>query len=164
MNLEKLFDEQFELSNCSSDKQRMDVLIEKISDFEVITNQMRALKNKYRQNVIDSWKDDIKNRYPFLKECDFEGKYVGVDIMYYGKVIHVFIHSDGQLYCQVEYDRNLPLEERSISNSPIMDLKDILTNKPNQTCIWKYFNNDDVAGVYSCFLEVIKRCINKQNM
>ena len=27
----------------------------------------------------------------------------------------------------------------------------------------KYFNIDDVDGVYNCFLEVIKRCINKQD-
>ena len=161
MNLEKLFDEHFELSNCSSDKQRMDVLIDKISDFEVITNQMRALKNKYRQNIIDSWKDDIKNRYPFLKECVFDGKYVGVDINYYGKVIHIFIYIEKtQLYCQVEYDRSLPEKERLIANSPVKNLKDILTYE-TQTCIWKYFNYDDVAGVYSCFLEVIKRCVNK---
>ena len=164
MNLEKLFDEHFELSNCSSDKQRMDVLNEKISDFEVITNQMRALKNKYRQNVIDSWKDDIKKRYPFLEECEFEEKYIGVNIKYYGKVIHIVIHIEkNQLYCQVEYDRNLPEEDRLIANSPVMNLKDILPEK-TQTCIWKYFNYDDVAGVYSCFLEVIKRCINKQNL
>ena len=164
MNLEKLFDEQFELSNCSSDKQRMDILNEKISDFESITNQMRILKNKYRQNIIESWKVDLKNRYPYLKECNFDGKFVGVDIKFYGKIIHVFVHYDSTgLYCQVEYDRNLPKEERMIANTHVMDLKDILTNRPNQDCIWKYFNIDDVDGVYNCFLEVIKRCINKQD-
>ena len=164
MNLEKLFDEQFELSNCSSDKQRMDILNEKISDFESIINQMRILKNKYRQNIIESWKVDLKNRYPFLKECNFDGKFVGVDVKFYGKIIHVFVHYDSTgLYCQVEYDRNLPKEERMIANTHVMDLKDILTNRPNQDCIWKYFNIDDVDGVYNCFLEVIKRCINKQD-
>lgn len=165
MNLEKLFDEHFELSNCSNDNERLEVLKEKISDFEAITNQMRTLKNKYRLNIIESWKDDIKIRYPFLKECGFDEKYVGVDIKYYGKIIHVFIHEDKDgIFCQVEYDRSHP-KERMIENTHVMDLKDILThtNKPNPDCIWKWFNFDDVDGVYNCFLEVIKRCINKQN-
>ena len=63
----------------------------------------------------------------------------------------------------MEYDRNLPKEERMIANTHVMDLKDILTNRPDPDCIWKYFNIDDVDGVYNCFLEVIKRCINKQD-
>ena len=163
MNLEKLFDEQFELSNCSSDKQRMDILNEKISDFDSIINQMRILKNKYRQNIIDSWKADIKSRFPMLNECSFPAKYVGVDINFYGKTINVFIHVySNQLFCQIQYDINLPKEERNIANSHIMDLKDIL-DKSDNDCLWKYFNIDDVDGVYNCFLEVIKRCINKQD-
>ena len=133
MNIEKLFEEQFELSNCSSDKNRMDVLNDKISDFESITNQMRNLKNKYRQNIIDSWQDDIRNRYPMLQESTIKDKYVGVDINYYGKLIHVFIYADSQLYCQVEYDNNLPDEERLIAETPVLNLSDILTNKPNKT-------------------------------
>lgn len=160
MNLERLFEEQFELSKCSSDKKRMDVLIDKISDFQTITNQMRSLKNKYRQNIIDSWQDDIRNRYPMLQESTIKDKYVGVDINYYGKVIHVFVYANSQLYCQVEYDNNLPAKERLIANTPVMKLSDILTNNPNETQLWKYFNIDDVEGVYDCFIKVVERCIN----
>jgi hypothetical protein len=159
MNLERLFEEQFELSKCSSDKKRMDVLIDKISDFQTITNQMRSLKNKYRQNIIDSWQDDIRNRYPMLQESTIKDKYVGVDINYYGKVIHVFVYANSQLYCQVEYDNNLPAKERLIANTPVMKLSDIL-NKTNETQLWKYFNIDDVEGVYDCFIKVVERCIN----
>lgn len=162
MNLEKLFEEQFELSKCSSDKKRMDILIDKISDFQTIINQMRALKSKYRQNIIDSWQDDIRNRYPMLQESTIKDIHVGVDINYYGKVIHVFISADSQLYCQVEYDNTLPYEERLIADTPVMKLSDILTNKPNETQLWKYFNIDDVEGVYDCFLKVVERCINSE--
>lgn len=160
MNLEKLFDEQFGLSNCSSDKERMELLNDKISDFESIINQIRNLKNKYRQKIIDSWKEDIKNRYPMLKESTIEGILVGVVVNYYGKSLHIIISTDSQFYCQVEYDKELPEEEQTIADSPVMNLKDILTNKPNQKQLWKYFNIDDVEGVYKCFIEVIERCIN----
>ena len=160
MNLEKLFDEQFELSTCSSDKERMELLNEKISDFESIINQIRNLKNKYRQKIIDSWKEDIKHRYPMLKQSTIEGILVGVVINYFGKSLHVIISTDSQLYCQVEYDKELPEEEQRIADSPVMNLKDILTNKPNQKQLWKYFNIDDVEGVYKCFIEVIERCLN----
>ena len=165
MNLEKLFDEHFELSNCSSDKKRFEVLKEKISDFETITNQMRALKNKYRQNIIESRKDDIKILYPMLQECHFPDKFVGVDINYYGKMVHVFIYTETKrTYCQIEYDRNLPKEDRRISETPVMKLKEEgLLIDSNDTQLWKYFELDDIDGVYNCFLEVIKRCINKQN-
>ena len=112
----------------------------------------------------------FKNFENKMKDPDFEyknstkvttikDKYVGVDINYYGKLIHVFIYADSQLYCQVEYDNNLPDEERLIAETPVMNLSDILTNKPNKTQLWKYFNRDDVEGVYNCFLKVIERCI-----
>ena len=54
---------------------------------------------------------------------------------------------------------NLPNEERLIADTPVMKLSDIL-NKPNQTQLWKYFNIDDVEGVYDCFIKVVERCIN----
>jgi hypothetical protein len=65
---------------------------------------------------------------------------------------------------QIEYDRNLPKEDRRISETPVMKLKEEgLLIDSNDTQLWKYFELDDIDGVYNCFLEVIKRCINKQN-
>ena len=95
-----------------------------------------------------------------LKQSTIEGILVGVVINYFGKSLHVIISTDSQLYCQVEYDKELPEEEQRIADSPVMNLKDILTNKPNQKQLWKYFNIDDVEGVYKCFIEVIERCLN----
>lgn len=158
MNLEELIVKHFDLSNCYSDKDRIDVLKEKISDFNKITT---ALIDKYRKNIFDSWKNDVKYRYPMLLECSFPDKYIGVDIKYYGKLIHVFIYSNSQFYCQVEYDRNLPEDERKIQDSPVMKLNDLLKSK-NETQLWRYFNYDDFDGVYDCFKKVVERCVNSQ--
>ena len=158
MNLEELIVEHLDLSNCSSDKDRIDVLKKKISDFNRITN---ALVDKYRQNIFDSWKSDIRSHFTTLSECPFPDKYIGVDIDYYGKLIHVFIYANSRFYCQVEYDRSLPEDERKIKGSPVMQLDNLLKYK-NDTQIWEYFNYDDFEGVYDCFKKVIDRCLNSK--
>lgn len=160
MNLDKLISDHFELDKCKNDKERACLLQEKINELQDLIQKMQSLKNKTRQNIIEEWKQVTKERYPELHPLE-KGEYTDVSFDYIdGKKVNVIINDNGQLYCQVQFDTNLPQEERKVENTKIMTLKDVLPEpkkNPND-CIWKYFSKDDYDGVFNLFIEVVERC------
>ena len=160
MNLEKIISSHFELHKCKDDKERVRLLSEKIDDIKELNQQMDNLWNAIRQRIFDSWKLDVKMKYPDLKP-GYPEDFVGVSMMVGGKKTIIRINEEnGELYCQVEYDYNLPAEERCLKESPLIALMDILPKSyKDLKCIWKYYNLNDYDEVYSCFLEVVERCL-----
>ena len=160
MNLEKIISNHFELDKCKDDKERVRLLSEKIKDIEELKTQMGNVKKAIRQRIFDGWKLDVKMKYPDL-EPGYPWDYFGASIMIGKKKTIIRINKDGGgLYCLVEYDNKLPDEERCLKESPLIVLMDILPQSyKNLKCIWKYYDIYDYDGVYSCFLEVVERCL-----
>lgn len=163
MNLEKIISSHFELDKCKDDKERVRLLSERIDDIKELNQQMDNLWNAIRQRIFDSWKLDVKMKYPDLKP-GYPEDYVGVSMMIGGKKTVIRIHKDDRLFCHVEFDRSLVESERNIIESPLMNLRDALPEPRNcSNGIWKHYGFNDYEGVYSCFLEVVERCLNMKD-
>lgn len=165
MNIQKIISDIFELQNCKSDKERYQLLQEKIEDFNKIINQMQQMQNSYyhelQKQYVSKWIPEVEKKYPQIEFCDFQGKEcfgLCVAKEYSGRKIQLYIGYDGQLYCQAQFDNSLPHEERLIEDTPLHSLKDILPNK-NEVCIWKYYNLFDFDGVFECFINTLERII-----
>ena len=165
MNIQKIISDNFELQNCKSDKERYQLLQEKIEDFNKIINQMQQMKNSYyhelQKQYVSKWIPEVEKKYPQIEFCDFQGKEcfgLCVAKEYSGRKIQLFIGYNGQLYCQAQFDNSLPYEERLIEDTPLQSLKDILPEK-NKDCIWKYYNLFDFDGVFECFINTLERII-----
>lgn len=160
MNLEEIISSHFELEKCKDDKERARFLSEKIGDIKELERQMDKVRNRIRQKIFDSWRQDVKMKYPDL-EAGYHNDYVGVSMVIGKKRVILRINEDGSgLYCQIEYDSSLPEKERDLLESPLMSLRDFLPQPRNYSdSIWKYYGIDDYDGVYSCFLAVVERCL-----
>lgn len=160
MNLDKLISDHFELDKCKNDKERTCLLQEKMNELQDLIYKMQSLKEKTRQNIFEEWKQITKEKFPELHPLE-KGEYSDVSFnSINGKKVNVIINEDNQLYCQVQFDTDLPQEERKVENTKIMALKDVLPEpkkNPND-CVWKYFSKDDYDGVFNLFLEVVERC------
>lgn len=158
MNLNKMISEHFELEKCKNDQERFNSISDIINDMNNLIKQMELMKNSYRKNIYEFWRQDIKNRYPNLKPYT-DSIIVGISFIIENKETWIYINNDTQLYCEIQFNDSLPNNERFIEKSSIMSLKDILTKK-NDFCIWEYFDINDFDGAYNCFLEVINRCLS----
>ena len=168
MDLQKIISDNFELQNCKSDKERYQLLQEKIEDFNKIINQMQLMKDKYyhelQKQYVSKWIPEVEKKYPQIEFCDFHGygkECFGLCVakVYEGRKIQLYIGYNGQLYCQAQFDNSLPYEERLIEDTPLQSLNDILPSK-TKDCIWKYYNLFDFDGVFECFINVLERVIN----
>ena len=158
MNLNKMISDHFELEKCKNDQERFNSISDIINDKNNLIKQMELMKNSYRKNIYEFWRQDIKNRYPNLKPYT-DSIIVGISFIIENKETWIYINNDTQLYCEIQFNDSLPNNERFIEKSSIMSLKDILTKK-NDFCIWEYFDINDFDGAYNCFLEVINRCLS----
>ena len=158
MNLNKMISDHFELEKCKNDQERFNSISDIINDMNNLIKQMELMKNSYRKNIYEFWRQDIKNRYPNLKPYT-DSIIVGISFIIENKETWIYINNDTQLYCEIQFNNSLPNNERFIEKSSIMSLKDILTKK-NDFCIWEYFDINDFDGAYNCFLEVINRCLS----
>lgn len=158
MNLNKMISDHFELEKCKNDQERFNSISDIINDMNNLIKQMELMKNSYRKNIYEFWRQDIKNRYPNLKPYT-DSIIVGISFIIENKETWIYINNDTQLYCEIQFNDSLPNNERFIEKSSIMSLKDILTKK-NDFCIWEYFDINDFDGAYNCFLEVINRCLS----
>lgn len=162
MKLNKMIGDYFELEKCKDDKERIRLLSDKIEDMKELVSQMESVLDVYCDNIYDSWKADVKRRFPFLK-TGYSQDHVSVSVPIGGKDVIIRINEDRNgMYCQVEYSSSLPEPKRRIANSFIMSLLDILP-KSDANCVWQYYDINDFDGVYSCFLEVVDRCIKVVN-
>ena len=159
MNLDKLISDHFELGKCKNDKEKACLLQEKMNELRDLIQKMQSLKDRTRQNIIEEWKQITKERFPDLHPLE-KGEYSDVSFnSINGKKVNVIINENNQLYCQVQFDTDLPQEERKVENTKIMKLTDVLPQQNNNhDCVWKYFSKDDYDGVFNLFLEVVERC------
>jgi hypothetical protein len=159
MELQEYLIGKLHLEDEKNGKKKLEILDKKINEIQQLLNEMQSLKNCIRQNVFDEWKQITKEKFPELHPSE-KGFCTDVSIdMINGKRVIVFVSKEkgDQLCCQVMFDDNLPQEERSIENTKLMTLKDILSAS-NQTFIFKYYQQDDYDGVFNLFLEVVERC------
>ena len=171
MNIKKFIEDYFELDKVDYAPKRYELLQEKIENMKEIVQSMESLKTEYWNKLLTElpgeWKEKIKHMYPDVqcieaKDIDKEHQGYLFDILLTdsnNKNYYAIIGYDGNLYCQVEYDRNLSEEERVIKDSELYRLKEILPSE-NLTQIWKYYNQD-YDSVFNCFCEVVERCIVK---
>ena len=161
MNLDNLIKTQFELDKFDNPQDRIKSLQEKIDDMQDLINSMNALRDRLRQPVIEDWRDKTRYLFPNLNPCK-RGELTDVTLTTTdGKDICVFISNerDQKLYCQVEYSRDIPQEERVIAGSDIVSLKDILPDSNNH-CVWKYITRHEYDEVFNLFVKVVNRCLN----
>lgn len=159
MNLDNLITAQFELDKLNNQQDRIKVLQSKIDDMQDVINSMNALKDRLRKSIIEDWKQRTREMFPDLNPCK-RGELTDVSITTGdGKEICVFISNerDQKLYCQVEFSRELPQEERIITGSEIESLKDLLPDCSND-CVWKYITRHEYEDVFTLFVTVVKRC------
>ena len=157
-NLEKIINSHFKLDKYKDDKEYVRRLSEKIDNVEELRKQMENIKKAIRQKIFDGWKQDVRNKYLNL-EPGYPEDYVGASMMISGKKTIIRIYEDKNgLFCHVEFDRDL---KQSVKDTPIMQLENVLSkhNKDYSNGIWKYYDINDYDGVYSCFLEVVERCL-----
>ena len=160
MNLEKIINSHFKLDKCKDDKEYVRRLSEKIDNVEELRKQMENIKRAIRQKIFDCWKQDVRNKYPDL-DPGYPEDYVGVSMKIDEKKTIIRIYEDKKgLFCHVEFDHNLYNYKQSVEDTHIMDLTDVLTKKEGYfNGIWEYYGFNDYDGVYSCFLEVVERCL-----
>lgn len=128
MNLNKMISDHFELEKCKNDQERFNSISDIINDMNNLIKQMELMKNSYRKNIYEFWRQDIKNRYPNLKPYT-DSIIVGISFIIENKETWIYINNDTQLYCEIQFNDSLPNNERFIEKSSIMSLKDILTKK-----------------------------------
>lgn len=156
MNLDNFIKNYLELNKKKDDKERISVLREKISDFNIVKQKMESLMESYRQNIFKEWKEKTKSLFSELYPNEDGGVYTDVSLIIERKpvFIHISENSSG-LYCQVEF-RN---KEFDITGTCLeSSLNDILTKK-NKECIWEYLQHDDYDTAYQLFVDVVNRCI-----
>ena len=83
-------------------------LIELLNKIDNTKNELKQLNKEYKTafaDVCKSWVEQTKSLFPHLQPCNI-GEYVGVDIVYDGKVYNLFISEDNQkYYCMFCFDR-----------------------------------------------------------
>jgi hypothetical protein len=159
MELQQLISKKLELEG-KKPEQQLEILKKKMDEINHLLNQMQSLKESTRQNIFEEWKQKVKTKYQDLHPME-KGEIVDVTIeRINGRKVTVLINEEGQLYCQVQFDNSLPKEERSVSETKIMTLKDILPEpkKNENDCVWKWFDKYDCEAVFKLFEEVIERC------
>lgn len=155
MNLDDFITTQLNLSG-KSDLECINILREKINDFNEVKSKMQSLLEAHKQSIIEKWKEETKQRFSEL--IPNSAKYGYTDVTFHqsngGKDVVVFIgFENNRLFCQVEF---YPYDEKdTVENTSIMELSDILPDKNNR-CIWKWVDNDFDAA-YKLFVEVVER-------
>ena len=83
-------------------------LIELLNRIDNTKKELKQLNKEYKAafaDVCKSWVEQTKSLFPNLQPCDI-GEFVGVDIVYDGKVYNLFISEDKQkYYCMFCFDR-----------------------------------------------------------
>lgn len=159
MKLDSFIIEHFDLNRYNNDAEKVKALQEEIDNMSEVIEKMTSLRDSYRQNIFNSWKERTKTRFPELNPNQNESWYTNVSLIdSSNKKVFVYIYKDNNgLYCQVEYDNSLPKEERAIEGSFIESLIDLLPRK-EWYCVWKYIPSENYDEVYSLFCDVVERC------
>jgi len=160
MNLDKLLIDHFGLDKCENNKEKAQVIQEKINEMNDLIGKMQSLKNEVRKSIFEEWKKETRKKYPDLHPTEVAQfctcvTFDSID----GKKMEVVIGentSNGRLYCEVHIHSSEI--EREIAKCPkTLGLKDVLQEQ-GVSDIWKYFDCDNYDGVFNLFLEIVERC------
>lgn len=153
MDLQDFISKELEF-NGKDDYQQLDVLSKKADEITALLNQMESLKDIIRGKIREQWKTRARLEYKELNPLE-QGNIVDVTVGTIGgkKVIALIGREGKQLYCQVQFEK----EKSSITNTRLMELKDILPDN-HETQIWKFFEPFVYEGVYEYFTKVVERC------
>ena len=161
MKLDSFIIDHFNLNRFNNDLDKVKALQDEIDNMSEVIAKMKSLRDSYRQNIFNSWKERTKASFPELNPNEREPWYTDVSFIdSNNKKVFVYIfESNRGFYCQVEYDNRLykSKEEKAIEGSFIESLQDILPER-EWWCVWKWIPSDNYEEVYSLFCEVVERC------
>lgn len=161
MKLDSFIIDHFNLNQFNNDKDKVKALQEEIDKMSEVMEKMTSLRDSFRQNIFNSWKEQTKARFPELNPNENDSWYTDVSFMdSNNKKVFVYIfESNRGFYCQIEYDNRLykSKEERTIEGSFIESLQDILPER-EWWCVWKWIPSDKYEDIYSLFCDVVERC------
>ena len=164
MNLREILMKHYKLDECKTDKERIEVIDEKLEEINEIWTQLDSLKNQLRdkitQSYIAKWEKIVHKKYAeyfeAFKKLEYDG-YIGVVFKISNKKVLVHINKEkNQLFCQAEYLN----ENVCIANTSLEKLVKELLPSANQSCRWKYFQVDDYDEVFDCFQKVVDKCLD----
>ena len=139
-------------------------LIELLNRINNTKKELKQLNKEYKAafaDVCKSWVEQTRSLFPNLQPCDI-GEYVGVDIVYDGKVYNLFISEDNQkYYCMFCFDRkdksNYELSFKEVSAelkyivSHIFDSRSYLTTQG----YFKIFKKENYDEAFDFFLKAV---------
>ena len=167
MNLRDILMKHYKLDECKTDRERIEVIDEKLEEINEIWTQLDSLKNQLRdkitQSYITKWEKTVQKKYgeyfDAFKELEFD-IYIGVVFKIRNKKVLVYINKDkgkNQLFCQAEYlYKDIGISDTFLEKS----VKELLPSA-NQSCRWKYFPIEDYDEVFACFQKVVDKCLNQ---
>ena len=164
MNLQEILKKHYKLEECSTDQERIEIIEDKIGEINEIRNQLESLKqvfeNKIQKSYVLKWKKYLQNNYgnyyeEYVKlDLDNDDIFVGVVLTLCNKKVVIYIEKDnGNLCCTIKY-----MNKYKISSLK-KQLQDLLPEDSDEY-LWKYFDIDDYDGVFKCFKNVIKKCLD----
>lgn len=144
-------------------------LIELLNRIDNTKKELKQLNKEYKAafaDVCKSWLEQTKSLFPNLQPCDI-GEFVGVDIVYDGKVYNLFISEDKQkYYCIFCFDRkdknNYELSFKEVSAelkfivSRIFDSQSYFTTQG----YFKNFKKENYDEAFDFFLKAVKAFAN----
>ena len=139
-------------------------LIELLNKIDNTKKELKQLNKEYKAAFADickSWVEQTKSQFPHLQPCNI-GEYVGVDVVYDGKVYNLFISEDNQkYYCMFCFDRkdksNYELSFKEVSAelkyivSHIFDSRSYLTTQG----YFKIFKKENYDEAFDFFLKAV---------
>ena len=168
MNLQEILKKHYKLDECSTDQERINIIEEKIEEINEIYNQLESLKQHFHDKITKShvtkWEKYVQKNYgnyyeEYVKsrgksDLDNDDIFVGVVLTLCNKKVVIYIEKDnGNLCCTIKY-----MNKYKISSLK-KQLHDLLSEDSDEY-LWKYFDIDDYDGVFKCFKNVIKKCLD----
>ena len=169
MNLQEILKKHYKLDECSTDQERINIIEEKIEEINEIYNQLESLKQHFHDKITKShvtkWEKYVQKNYndyydEYVKsrvgksDLDNDDIFVGVVLTLCNKKVVIYIEKDnGNLCCTIKY-----MNKYKISSLK-KQLQDLLPEDSDEY-LWKYFDIDDYDGVFKCFKNVIKKCLD----
>ena len=163
MNLQEILKKHYKLDECNTDQERINIIEEKIEEINEIYNQLESLKQHFHDKITKShvtkWEKYVQKNYNdhYDEYVNLEwDDLIGVVMTINNKKIAIRIYEErNQLCCSVEY-----LDKHKYKISSLKKQLQDLLPKYNDEYLWEYFDMDDYDGVFKCFKNVIKKCLD----
>lgn len=167
MELQNFISDNLNLQSCKNEKERYDKLTQCINNFNDVKEQMDQMRVSNLPQIAAEWRSEIEKKYPQVEFYNLKNEFclgLCVKKKWSGRNILLYIGYDGrdghkELFCQSQFEDNLPAEDRAIEKTPIMELKNIISEASQWDCVWKYYPKDDLDGVFECFKQALEELL-----